>query len=418
MSAAWVALYHFPDHRRGFLLTLAENREDYYRRIAPYLAEHPDGYAPLAPLPVSQWFEGYTYNHALWLAAAKLTVNSPVQYIPLEEPRADEPTGPVEAIGYLEKDVIEVEPLVLPLVDFAYKPSRDTPQALDEYFADLDQIGGDRYYAIINAAHNFAFPDTLLNQGYPAEILFRGETAEKYYHAGPYLIELRRGAPILKDLMTWDRDEENFCFWGQPLVLYLRSAADFQTVSQHFRKFIRLQDVDRPERWVIYKFYDPRIAEHMLNAMDTEPARLKRFFGDGLIRDYAIASDNAFTLYRHRKLPEDLLPAKIELGDWEKHCFLEFLRADRRREKREALLEVYPHYEQHIHDDHLQQWEAEARRDGYDSEGEMWCYLQAALLLCTRGQGMSDWVRAQGHKPGEMPAQAILTTVKQQEKRA
>lgn len=411
MSAAWVALYHFPDHRRGFLLTLAENREDYYRRIAPYLAEHPDGYAPLAPLPVSQWFEGYTYNHALWLAATKLTVNSPVQYIPLEEPRADEPTGPVEAIGYLEKDVIEVEPLVLPLVDFAYKASRDTPQALDEYFADLDRMGGDRYYAIIDASQSHLFPSALQDQDYPAECLFQGEYGEAYARTGPYLIELRRGARILKDLMTWDESEKNFCLWGRPLAIFLRSAADFQTVIYHLRKFVLLPMDTDPSHWIVFSFHNRFILSHFLEEMDSEPARLKRFFGDGLIRDFAYTSDNAFTLYRHRKLPENLLPVKIELGDWERQCFRDYQHKKRRRIMQRNVREAYPEYHDIASEEKMEQWFAQGKRYGYTSEVEMMLYLQAALLLCAQQTTVADWAKQHTFRLDQQPAKALLCAI-------
>ena len=108
----------------------------------------------------------------------------------------------------------------------------------------------------------------------PIQCLFKGDAAEELKEAAPYLIDM-----TLPDGAWDDRDQvpafhKDFFakHWDHNTGIFIRTPALFADVWGHFRKFTRVQ-MEEDERWVYFRFWDPRITPSYFESVRQIPDR-------------------------------------------------------------------------------------------------------------------------------------------------
>ena len=129
-------------------------------------------------------------------------------------------------------------------------------------------------YAIVDAAKIEELTTELLIYNPTHQILFNEEDAIKLEEVAPYLIKLRQD-----DVFTqWILDN----VYGNDGAIFLQSAYDIDTLSQHFKEFIKVtREVTDPksQKQMIQEgylaYYDPRVLPEWLESV--EPVVMQKF---------------------------------------------------------------------------------------------------------------------------------------------
>ena len=117
----------------------------------------------------------------------------------------------------------------------------------------------------------------------PVRCLFKGEAAQTLKQHAPYLIDmsLPEGALEDRDLVPDFHKDFFKKHWEQGTGIFIRSKASMDQVLKHFRRFTRIQ-VEEDKRWVLFRFWDPRIAPHYFESIEDSPEKALQW---GALRD-------------------------------------------------------------------------------------------------------------------------------------
>ena len=123
-------------------------------------------------------------------------------------------------------------------------------------------------YAIVDAAKIEELTTELLIYNPTHQILFNEEDAIKLEEVAPYLIKLRQD-----DVFTqWILDN----VYGNDGAIFLQSTYDIDTLSQHFKEFIKVtREVTDPksQKQMIQEgylaYYDPRVLPEWLESVES-----------------------------------------------------------------------------------------------------------------------------------------------------
>lgn len=90
----------------------------------------------------------------------------------------------------------------------------------------------------------------------------------------PYLIDMTILADTNNDNQSIPRFHRDFFtkHWGKSTGIFLRTTASFDDVWQHLRRFFRVR-LESSQQWVIFRFWDPRIAPSYFESIKTEPEK-------------------------------------------------------------------------------------------------------------------------------------------------
>jgi len=129
-------------------------------------------------------------------------------------------------------------------------------------------------YAIIDAAKIEDLTTELLIYEPTHKILFNGDDASKLEDVAPYLVRLERGSIFTQ----WVLRE----VYGNDGAIFLQSSYDIETLSQHFKQFIKVtREITDPEskKQMIQEgylaYYDPRVLPEWLESV--EPVVMQKF---------------------------------------------------------------------------------------------------------------------------------------------
>ncbi|SFJ01690.1 DUF4123 domain-containing protein [Jannaschia pohangensis] len=107
-----------------------------------------------------------------------------------------------------------------------------------------------------------------------ARSLFEDEAAETTGESGPWLVDLSIADPnapgdisVLRDFFARH--------WPAGLSVLISTNAPFDVLRGHLRRFTKLPVVD-DERMLTFRFWDPRVLGPFLDAIATDPSRLRR----------------------------------------------------------------------------------------------------------------------------------------------
>jgi hypothetical protein len=157
---------------------------------------------------------------------------------------------------------------------------RSVPKAIESVlFGDPDVTT----YAVIDAAvlSGFDGPDDAL--GLPSACLFNGGPAEGLSDCAPYLVELHPDHAFTRALFT--RSDQVWDHWDRSAVILVQTAAPFDTVRDHFRRFTKVSN--EAGNWFFLRFYMPQAMDEIMVGLAHSAPHLKRWFKVG--RDHEVS---------------------------------------------------------------------------------------------------------------------------------
>lgn len=109
--------------------------------------------------------------------------------------------------------------------------------------------------------------------------LFKGEAAENWKASAPYLIDMTLPADAWEDASKVSHFHRSFIVehWGQDTGIIVQTTASMDAVWRHFRRFTRVQ-VDGQESWLLFRFWDPRVARGYFSGIRSWEERVRQFF--------------------------------------------------------------------------------------------------------------------------------------------
>lgn len=356
-SKIWLTHYHLsPQHtpsstRTAYLLCLAHNVEDYHQQITTYLAEQQlNGQAQLEPLPIQTWLTRHGFEAKLWRAAQEISSEAPLLCLYTQD--ETENSG-LHAEAYLNQQSIQFTPFTEFVVQDAI------PQEVRSFFfSDFDGLGEyhqilnqdehkrereertqniPHFYAVVDCAKAVSFPHRLESAG-RLENLYTGNLGQTLEDQAPYLLEFdpyqQETVAFLQRLFR-QSESSVFSHWEINPVIFIKSQKSFDEVYRHLRKWTHLYDPNS-EKWYFFRFYDPLVLNRYLPQLSHYPAQLAALFGvktataepsnnppepEQIIEAFGLRVENEFISFRLHPLPENTLPAKIELGEIERSAF-------------------------------------------------------------------------------------------------
>lgn len=143
---------------------------------------------------------------------------------------------------------------VVPLdVQFGVGKPKVVPDALREpLFGQLNATPL-HTYAILDAGKIPNLPELLDTSGLAHRCLFKGDAFDTLKNVAPWIVQLEKDATFTRNLFT--QSDAPWHVWDTEPGIYVRSAADFDAVWQHFRKFTMVQNEDG--KWFYFRFWEP-----------------------------------------------------------------------------------------------------------------------------------------------------------------
>lgn len=144
---------------------------------------------------------------------------------------------------------------------------------------DNDPGGGIlRSYLLVDATlfSQVAGPLSLEESHLPIRSLFQGEAEREYAASAPYILDLtlpdnwQSGAPLAYRAFASR-------YWGHQSGVVLRSRASLDQLRRHLRRFTRMKRSDTGD-WVLFRFWDSRVAMTHFSALSGWPARQATWF--------------------------------------------------------------------------------------------------------------------------------------------
>ena len=213
------------------------------------------------------------------------------QMLALEDGEEPEPES------YLVIDEIEIAPLPdqtgIPFWDQEW-----ISQELKELLFAQGESGPKlRTYCILDATlrKNITGVFDLDSVDVPVKCLFKGEAAKEMQESAPYLLDmtLPEEAWDNRDLVPAFHRSFFERHWGQNTGIFIRTTALMSEVWNHFRKFTKAQ-VEADQRWVFFRFWDPRIAGPYFRGRKSQKDSVEQWFGGrGLSGPDIFAETNA-----------------------------------------------------------------------------------------------------------------------------
>lgn len=106
----------------------------------------------------------------------------------------------------------------------------------------------ERVFAILDGARDPRIHPAVTRSGLAYQCLYAGALDPVLARAAPYLVQLRREAPLARELVQR---------WGDAWGIHLRSSAGLPALHRHFRRFLRVKD--EAGKTLIFRYYDPRV---------------------------------------------------------------------------------------------------------------------------------------------------------------
>jgi len=155
-----------------------------------------------------------------------------------------------------------------------------------EHIISLLSQTGEPLYALVDAAREPLVRQWLLTEEMTHRSLYSGQAAVELEHFAPYLVQLNSAFQVRAFINA---------AWGKSWGVLLISAATFDELRRHFRKFLMVKlDDGGIEQEVYFRFYDPRVLRSFLpTCTDTEWIE---FFGP--VAEFVTESEDPMTALR------------------------------------------------------------------------------------------------------------------------
>ncbi len=146
-------------------------------------------------------------------------------------------------------------------------------------------------FAIIDAARLTNFVETVQASDLEYACLFEGNAQADMADVAPWLVQLQPNARFTRRLL--DDPATPWSMWGRDAAIFVRSTADFTELQRHFRKFIRIRDMQN--QWMFLRFWDPNVLLDLAACL--KPDNVRKFFADHSF--IAIVDDIAWQVTRN-----------------------------------------------------------------------------------------------------------------------
>lgn len=257
------------------------------------------------------------------------------------------------------------------------------PAGLEDAFIfglRTDTKEGENLYAVIDAAACPGLPERLASSELRYSSLFNGQAAETLADVSPYLVEFSGHESLLRKLFTLRRGHmDSINLYDPDACLFLRSAADFDTIRGHLRRYTKFRD--DAGRWMFLRFWSSHFRAYLCS---TDLTALPRGFLDPFNAVLCRLADDRW--YKVVPRPETTVPAErfTEVYRWfcRTRIRLRFLaRAD---------AHLNETYQQAPEPERLALFYLRARARGYRSERATVRYIEALWLNERRGWREAD----------------------------
>ncbi|HXC94346.1 MAG TPA: DUF4123 domain-containing protein [Edaphobacter sp.] len=181
-------------------------------------------------------------------------------------------------------------------------PSAAPPATAKRSAAILTQFAtsGAPLYCLLDAACDQTIPSLLALAQEQKQCLYDGQSATDLANWAPYLIKLPLDSPFTKALLDLG--------WGKGWASYFTSAAPFEGIRHHFRKFLMIQLQGGEELY--FRFYDPRVLRDFLPT--ATPSEAKVFFGP--VQQWLIESEDPQTMLILEHSEGNLVTARVSVA--------------------------------------------------------------------------------------------------------
>ena len=143
---------------------------------------------------------------------------------------------------------------------------------------EAEGTGPLRSYLLVDATlfHAVAGPLSLEELDLPVMSLFQGQAARDHADTAPYIVDITPPQDTMAEvplaLKAFARR-----YWGKQSGVVLRSRASLEQMRAHLRHFTRLNRADTGA-WVLFRFWDSRIALPYFSSLAQWPAREATWF--------------------------------------------------------------------------------------------------------------------------------------------
>jgi len=107
-------------------------------------------------------------------------------------------------------------------------------------------------YAILDAATVPDLVDFLETSELPHACLIQGDSFAELGDVAPWIVQLQGDCALTRRLFT-DDPKVRWSLWDKDAALLVRSAANLEDLTRHFRKMLRINDDDA--RWFYFRFW-------------------------------------------------------------------------------------------------------------------------------------------------------------------
>lgn len=187
----------------------------------------------------------------------------------LLDPTRDWPEGRVGGCLFAAlRDVVPLDG------QFGAFPLLNVPAALTgPLFGD-----GIHAYAVLDGAMIAGLEDVLAVADLRHDCLFRGVARVEWGPVAPWLVRLERDNTFVRALFTRTPGDLPWHYWMRGPGVYLGTAAPFDAVLAHLRRFTRLRDPQ--DQWFYFRFWERHVLPALAMAGDDGPAAA---LGEGLV---------------------------------------------------------------------------------------------------------------------------------------
>ncbi|OOF60550.1 DUF4123 domain-containing protein, partial [Rodentibacter sp. Ppn85] len=267
------------------------------------------------------------------------------------------------------------------------------------------------FYAVVDCAKAVSFPYRLESAGRMAN-LYTGNIGQALEEQAPYLLEFdpyqEETVAFLQRLFR-KADSKVFSHWAVNPVIFIKSRQSFDEVYHHLRKWPHLYDPNA-EKWYFFRFYDPLVLNRYLPQLTHYPAQLAALFGmknrhhtientaedktekeqrnessetqEHIIEAFGLRVDEEFICFSLNPLPENTLPAKIELGEVERNAFERSKWLNTKSTLKNMALDYFDEIDLAI----IDKWLEDAKsRNIAQSQREYWFYLVGRVIAENNG---------------------------------
>ncbi|AUG55451.1 DUF4123 domain-containing protein [Thalassospira marina] len=261
------------DHCKGLVAVLTGGREDFEAALEKFLGDQPLKLLWCEDImPATRWMMRYPKDKFAVELARMVHDYRPVEIGPLSTADGGIQGEHADAIW------ADLKENITPLDDqFGVWPRKNVPDDLaDILFGDIDKTGktGLATYAVIDASKMRHLAENLASSGLEYRCLFTGEAGENLGDVAPYLVKLDRENRFSSDLLS--KGDRPWQHWDSEAALFVRSAAGFDDIWRHMRKFTKIRDAG--DKWFFLRFWD-RMFVHYLHEHPKGP------FPDGFFRE-------------------------------------------------------------------------------------------------------------------------------------